>query len=137
MKRKTVVLFVCNHNAGRSQMAEGYLRSMAPDDFEPVSAGSNPADAINPVVVEAMAEEGLSLGEARPKRLNLAMTARADYIITMGCEEGCLAHKDEDWALDDPAGKSVAEIRPIRDDIKRRVEALVERLRAANPDGRP
>ena len=128
MNRKRVVLFVCNHNAGRSQMAEAYLRAMAPDAFEAVSAGSNPANELNPIVAAALKEDGLAVGDARPKKLNLGMTARADVIVTMGCEDGCVARKDEDWALPDPAGQPIERVREIRDQVRAKVDNLVRRL---------
>jgi len=128
VKRRRCILFVCNHNAGRSQMARAYLQSIAPDAFEAVSAGSNPADAVNPVVVEAMAEDGIDIAGTRPKMVDVETMNRADRIISMGCKDGCLVRKDEDWELPDPAGQSIERVREIRDLVKRKVTDLVSRL---------
>lgn len=131
MTRKRTVLFVCNHNAGRSQMAEAYLRAAAGDRFEAKSAGSNPSDSLNPVVVEAMAEDGIAIASSQPKRLDAAMLATADYIVTMGCKDGCVTRNDEDWALPDPHGQPLERVREIRDLVKQRIAALVERMSSA------
>ena len=109
-------------------MAQAYLRSMAPDAFEAVSAGSNPADAVNPVVVEALAEEGIDIAGVRPQLVDVQTMNRADRIISMGCKDGCLTRKDEDWELPDPAGQPIERVREIRDLVKRKVAGLVARL---------
>jgi len=125
------VLFVCVHNAGRSQMAAGYLRHLAGDRIEVLSAGSQPADRINPVAVTVMAEYGIDLATERPKLLADSAVQQADVVITMGCGDECPFYpgkRYEDWVLDDPAGQDVDAVRPIRDEIRSRVEALVEDL---------
>ncbi len=131
MTDKPTVLFVCVHNAGRSQMAAGYLHHLAGDRIEVLSAGSQPADALNPVAVEAMAEEGIDLAAAQPKVLTDAAVKASDVVITMGCGDACPFYpgkRYEDWPLDDPAGQGIDAIRPIRDQIKRRIEGLVAEL---------
>jgi arsenate reductase (thioredoxin) len=125
------VLFVCVHNAGRSQMAAGYLQHLAGDRIEVLSAGSQPADTVNPVAVEAMAEEGIDLGAAQPKVLTDAAVQASDVVITMGCGDACPFYpgkRYEDWQLDDPAGQGIDAVRPIRDQIKQRVQDLVAEL---------
>ena len=125
------VLFVCVHNAGRSQMAAGYLRALAGDTIEVLSAGSAPKDSINPVAVEAMAEEGIDITGNVPKILTVDAVKESDVVITMGCGDTCPifpGKRYEDWELTDPAGKTVDEVRPIRDDIKARVEALLAEI---------
>jgi len=125
------VLFVCVHNAGRSQMAAGYLRALAGDRVEVLSAGSEPKDRINPVAVAAMAEEGIDIAEYRPKVLTTDAVAQADAVITMGCGDACPifpGKRYEDWQLDDPAGQGIEAVRVIRDQIRRRVEALIGEL---------
>jgi arsenate reductase len=127
------VLFVCVHNAGRSQMAAGFLARHAGDRVVVRSAGSAPADDINPAVVEAMAEVGVDLraAGAHPKRLDEAAVQASDVVITMGCGDACPIYpgkRYEDWVLDDPAGQGVEAVRPIRDEIGRRVQALVADL---------
>jgi len=132
--RKPSVLFVCVHNAGRSQMAAGWLRHLAGDQIEVRSAGSAPADSINPVAVAAMAEVGIDITANTPKILDYATAEASDVIITMGCGDVCPAFpgkRYEDWKLDDPAGQGIDAVRPIRDDIRRRVETLLADLRAA------
>ncbi len=122
------VLFVCVHNAGRSQMAAGYLRSLAGDRVRVLSAGSEPADRINPVAVEAMAEEGIDITEAVPTILTTESVQESDVVITMGCGDACPffpGKRYEDWKLDDPAGQGIDAVRAIRDDIRGRVEKLV------------
>jgi arsenate reductase (thioredoxin) len=128
VRPKPLILFVCNHNAGRSQMAQAYLRHMASDAFEAVSAGSNPADAVNPIVVEALAEDGIDIAGARPQLVDVQTMNRADRIISMGCKDGCLTRKDEDWELPDPAGQTIDQVREIRDLVKSKVADLVARL---------
>jgi arsenate reductase (thioredoxin) len=121
------VLFVCTHNAGRSQMAAGFLRTLAGDRVDVLSAGTEPAEDVNPVAVEAMAEKGIDLSEARPRRLEDAVVESADVVITMGCGDACPLYpgkRYEDWALEDPAGKGIEDVRRIRDQIEARVRAL-------------
>ncbi|WP_026372812.1 arsenate reductase ArsC [Agrococcus lahaulensis] len=128
---KPTVLFVCVHNAGRSQMAAGYLQHLAGGRVEVRSAGSAPKDAINPVAVEAMREEGIDIAANRPKVLTTDAVRESDVVITMGCGDACPifpGKRYEDWELDDPAGQALEAVRPIRDDIKRRVEALLAEL---------
>ncbi|GAA1913191.1 arsenate reductase ArsC [Nocardioides hwasunensis] len=128
----TTVLFVCVHNAGRSQMAAGWLRHLAGDRVRVLSAGSAPAGSINPVAVEAMAEVGIDIAGRQPELLSDAAVEASDVVITMGCGDACPFHpgrRYEDWALDDPAGQGIEAVRPIRDEIRRRVEELVASLR--------
>ena len=125
------VLFVCVHNAGRSQMAAGYLRHLAGDRIEVRSAGSIPADQINPVAVEAMLEEGIDIRGEAPKILTTDAVQDSDVVITMGCGDACPVFpgkRYEDWALDDPAGQPVEVVRGIRDRIETRVRDLIARL---------
>jgi len=127
------VLFVCVHNAGRSQMAAAYLMTLGGDAVVVRSAGSAPAADINPAVVEAMAEVGIDLRVlgATPKRLERSAVEASDVVITMGCGDACPifpGKRYEDWVLEDPAGRGVEAVRPIRDEIERRVRDLLERL---------
>ncbi|MGU3357616.1 arsenate reductase ArsC [Microbacterium sp. M4A5_1d] len=125
------VLFVCVHNAGRSQMAAGFLRDIAGDRIEVRSAGSMPADRINPVAVEAMAELGIDITAEQPKVLTTEAVQASDVVITMGCGDACPffpGKRYEDWKLDDPAGQGIDAVRPIRDDIRERIRALVDEL---------
>lgn len=125
------VLFVCVHNAGRSQMAAGWLTHLAGDRIEVRSAGSAPADQINPVAVEAMREVGVDITAARPKVLTAEAVQASDVVITMGCGDACPifpGKRYEDWKLDDPAGQGIEAVRPIRDEIRARVERLVGEL---------
>ena len=125
------VLFVCVHNAGRSQMAAGYLAALGGDRVTVLSAGSMPADQINPVAVEAMAEEGIDITGASPKVLTTEAVQESDVVITMGCGDACPffpGKRYEDWKLDDPAGQALEAVRPIRDEIRKRVEALLAEL---------
>ena len=129
--RRPSVLFVCVHNAGRSQMAAGYLRHLAGDRIEVLSAGSQPADRVNPVAVAAMAEEGIDITGAQPTVLRDSAVHRADVVVTMGCGDACPffpGKRYEDWVLADPAGRDIAAVRPIRDEIRRRVEQLIADL---------
>ncbi len=129
--RTPSVLFVCVHNAGRSQMAAGYLRKLAGDRVEVRSAGSVPADRINPVAVEAMREEGIDITAERPKVLTPEAVQASDVVITMGCGDACPffpGKRYEDWKLEDPAGQGIDAVRPIRDEIRRRIEDLVAEL---------
>ncbi|MEV4345467.1 arsenate reductase ArsC [Actinoplanes sp. NPDC049596] len=131
MPEKPSVLFVCVHNAGRSQMAAGWLRHLAGDAVEVRSAGSEPADQINPAAVEAMREVGIDITAQTPKRLAYETAQNSDVIITMGCGDACPVFpgkRYEDWKLDDPAGQSVEAVRPIRDEIRHRIEALLTDL---------
>ena len=128
---RPTVLFVCVHNAGRSQMAGGLLEKLAGDRVRVRTAGSAPADEINPVAVEAMAEVGVDLGAELPKLLTTDAVREADAVITMGCGDACPVFpgkRYEDWDLEDPAGKDLAAVRQIRDEVERRVRALVEEL---------
>ena len=128
---KPSVLFVCVHNAGRSQMAAGYLQHLAGDRVAVLSAGSEPADQINPVAVQAMAEDGIDIAAAQPKILTTEAVRHSDVVITMGCGDACPFYpgkRYEDWKLDDPAGQSLDAVRPIRDEIKRRIERLVAEI---------
>ena len=127
------VLFVCVHNAGRSQMAAAYLAHYGDDRVVVRSAGSAPADDVNPAVVEAMAEVGIDLhaNGAHPKKLEDAAVQASDVVITMGCGDACPFYpgkRNEDWKLDDPAGQGLDAVRPIRDEIDRRVQALLAEL---------
>lgn len=125
------VLFVCVHNAGRSQMAAGYLRHLAAGRIEVRSAGSMPAEQINPVAVEAMREEGIDITAEQPKVLTTEAVQGSDVVITMGCGDACPffpGKRYEDWKLDDPAGQGIEAVRPIRDEIKGRIEALLAEL---------
>ena len=128
---KPSVLFVCVHNAGRSQMAAGFLRSLSDGRIEVRSAGSMPGDAINPVAVAAMAEEGIDIAGEQPKVLTTEAVQASDVVITMGCGDACPffpGKRYEDWVLDDPAGQGIDAVRPIRDEIRRRIEALIADL---------
>ncbi|MGO4595759.1 arsenate reductase ArsC [Leifsonia sp. 2TAF2] len=129
------VLFVCVHNAGRSQMAAGFLRDLAGDRVEVLSAGSEPKDEINPIAVQVMAEEGIDIAGNTPKILTTEAVKESDVVITMGCGDTCPifpGKRYEDWDLTDPAGRPIDEVRPIRDEIKRRVEALLASLTSAS-----
>jgi arsenate reductase len=128
---KPTVLFVCVHNAGRSQMAAGYLRALGGDDVEVLSAGSAPKDAINPVAVAAMAEVGIDIAGNTPKVLTVDAVRESDVVITMGCGDACPifpGKRYEDWELEDPAGQGIEAVRPIRDAIRGRVEALLAEI---------
>ncbi|MFI9547745.1 arsenate reductase ArsC [Streptomyces sp. NPDC052016] len=127
------VLFVCVHNAGRSQMAAGFLSHLAGDRIEVRSAGSLPGDQVNPAAVEAMKEVGVDISAATPKVLTTEAVQASDYVITMGCGDACPVFPGKqylDWTLEDPAGKGVEAVRPIRDEIRTRVEALVAEIDA-------
>jgi len=134
MAERPTVLFVCVHNAGRSQMAAGWLQHLAGDAVAVLSAGSQPAESINPVAVEAMAEVGIDLRARRPTLLADTAVRAADVVVTMGCGDACPFYpgrRYEDWELADPAGQGIEAVRPIRDEIRRRVEGLVEELTPA------
>ncbi|WP_024795028.1 arsenate reductase ArsC [Tomitella biformata] len=125
------VLFVCVHNAGRSQMAAGFLSHLAGDQIEVRSAGSAPAETINPAAVEAMTEVGIDISAQSPKILTPDAVETSTVVITMGCGDACPVFPGvsyRDWVLDDPAGKGLDAVRPIRDEIRRRVEALIAEL---------
>ncbi|MFF8991978.1 arsenate reductase ArsC [Streptomyces sp. NPDC014983] len=129
------VLFVCVHNAGRSQMAAGFLSHLAGDRVEVRSAGSLPGDQVNPAAVEAMKEVGIDISRAEPKVLTTEAVQASDYVITMGCGDACPVFPGKkylDWALEDPAGKGVEAVRPIRDEIRNRIEALITEITAAH-----
>lgn len=131
MSDTPTVLFVCVHNAGRSQMAAGYLRHFAGDRVEVLSAGSEPKDQINPIAVEAMAEEGIDIASNTPKVLTTEAVRASDVVITMGCGDACPifpGKRYEDWELEDPAGQGIESVRVIRDDIKGRIQSLLAAL---------
>ena len=128
---KPTVLFVCVHNAGRSQMAAGFMRQLGAGRVEVLSAGSAPKDSINPIAVEAMAEVGIDIANNTPKVLTTEAVKESDAVITMGCGDVCPFYpgkRYEDWVLDDPAGQGIESVRVIRDDIKARVEKLLSEL---------
>lgn len=128
---KPTVLFVCVHNAGRSQMAAGFLGAIAGDRIAVMSAGSAPGEAVNPVAVAAMAEVGIDISSATPHRLALSDVKEADVVVTMGCGDACPfvpGKRYEDWVLDDPAGQPIEAVRPIRDAIEARVRDLIRSL---------
>lgn len=130
---KPSVLFVCVHNAGRSQMAAGFLTHLSGDRIEVRSAGSAPADEINPAAVAAMAEIGIDISGGNPKVLTVDAVQASDVVITMGCGDTCPVFPGKsyrDWVLDDPAGQGLDAVRPIRDEIRSRVEALIVELTA-------
>lgn len=124
-------MFVCVHNAGRSQMAAGFMRTLGGDRVEVLSAGSAPKDSINPVAVEAMAELGIDIANQKPKVLTPEAVQQSDVVITMGCGDACPYYpgkRYEDWVLDDPAGQGIEPVRVIRDEIKARVEGLLSEI---------
>jgi arsenate reductase len=128
---KPSVLFVCVHNAGRSQIAAGFLESFGAGKIDVLSAGSAPKETLNPVAVAAMAEVGIDIAHNKPKVLTVDAVQASDVVITMGCGDTCPyfpGKRYEDWVLDDPAGKEIEEVRRIRDDIKARVQKLVSEL---------
>lgn len=131
MTQRPTVLFVCVHNAGRSQMAAGYLRALGGDAVEVLSAGSAPGETVNPVAVEAMAEEGIDISGAVPALLTTEAVRESDVVITMGCGDACPVFpgkRYEDWVLDDPAGQGIEDVRRIREAIRERVLTLLEEL---------
>ena len=131
MSEKPSVLFVCVHNAGRSQMAAAYLHHLSGGAVEVRSAGSAPAETVNPSAVQAMAEEGIDIAAEQPKVLTTEAVKESDVVITMGCGDTCPifpGKRYEDWELEDPAGKGVDSVRPIRDEIKQRVLGLIDEL---------
>jgi protein-tyrosine-phosphatase len=128
---KPSVLFVCVHNAGRSQMAAGFMTHLGEGRVDVISAGSAPKDSINPIAVEAMAEIGIDISHNSPKVLTNDAVEKSDAVITMGCGDVCPFYpgkRYEDWVLDDPAGQGIESVRVIRDEIKTRVEALLAEL---------
>ncbi|MEV8144784.1 arsenate reductase ArsC [Specibacter sp. NPDC078709] len=132
--KKPSVLFVCVHNAGRSQMAAAYLTSLSDGAIEVRSDGSAPADSVNPAAVAAMAEEGIDMSTEIPKVLTTDAVRESDVVITMGCGDSCPifpGKRYEDWELEDPAGQGVDSVRPIRDDIKARIQTLIAELLAS------
>jgi len=132
---KPSVLFVCVHNAGRSQMAAAYLQHLSSGRVEVLSAGSAPADTVNPAVVQAMLEEGIDISAETPKILTTDAVIASDVVITMGCGDACPFYpgkRYEDWVLEDPAGQGVDAVRPIRDEIRRRVEELIADIAPAS-----
>ena len=131
MSEKKTIMFVCVHNAGRSQMAAGFMRELGGDRVEVLSAGSAPKDSINPVAVEAMAELGIDIAHQKPKVLTPEAVQQSDVVITMGCGDACPYYpgkRYEDWVLDDPAGQGIEPVRVIRDEIKGRVEVLLKEI---------
>jgi len=129
------VLFVCVHNAGRSQMAAGFMRELSGGRVEVLSAGSEPKDQINPVAVQVMAEEGIDIANEQPKILTTEAVKESDVVITMGCGDTCPifpGKRYEDWDLTDPAGRPIDEVRPIRDEIKQRIQNLLTELLPAD-----
>ena len=135
MSAKPSVLFVCVHNAGRSQMAAAYLHNLGGGRIEVRSAGSAPADQVNQAAVAAMLEEGIDMSTATPKILTDDAVQESDVVITMGCGDTCKFYpgkRYEDWVLDDPAGQGIESVRPIRDEIRRRVEVLIAEIAPAD-----
>ncbi|MGP3926867.1 arsenate reductase ArsC [Streptomyces sp. 8N616] len=135
MSEKPSVLFVCVHNAGRSQMAAAWLTHLAGDRVEVRSAGSTPADQVNPSAVEAMKEVGIDIATETPKVLTVEAVQASDVVITMGCGDTCPVFPGKkylDWQLEDPAGKGVEFVRPIRDEIRTRIEGLIAEIAPTN-----
>ena len=133
MSKKPTVLFVCVHNAGRSQMAAGFMRELGGDRVEVLSAGSAPKDSINPIAIEAMAEVGIDIRNQQPKVLTTEAVLESDAVITMGCGDACPFYpgkRYEDWVLEDPAGQDIVFVRKVRDEIKERVATLLSELLA-------
>jgi arsenate reductase (thioredoxin) len=129
--RRPEVLFLCVHNAGRSQMAAAFARDLGGDHVVVHSGGSDPSETLNPAVVEVMGEKGIDVSSERPRRLSEEMGLSADVIVTMGCGDACPVYPGKrylDWELPDPAGKTIDEVRPIRDEIERRVRGLIIEL---------
>jgi arsenate reductase (thioredoxin) len=133
MSRRAFVLFVCRHNTGRSQMAEAYFRHFTGGAIETASAGTIPAEAPDPGVVAAMAQDGIDISGARPKLVNPGLTARASWIVTMGCDVQGVPHIDDDWGLPDPKGQPPERVREIRDMAKAKARALAEKLLSETP----
>ncbi|MFC6354892.1 arsenate reductase ArsC [Luethyella okanaganae] len=138
MTGRPTVLFVCVHNAGRSQMAAGYLRALTGDRVDVLSAGSEPKDRINPLAVQAMAEEGIDIANTVPKVLTTEAVRDADVVITMGCGDACPifpGKRYEDWEFDDPAGLELDGVRRVRDGIRARIEDLIAEILPSAPAG--
>jgi protein-tyrosine-phosphatase len=135
MTDRPVILFVCVHNAGRSQMAAGYARALSGGAVDVRSGGSEPGDQINPVAIEAMAEEGIDISQAVPQLMTTEQVRESDVVITMGCGDVCPVFpgkRYEDWKVADPRGKPIGEVRTIRDDIRVRVSNLLAEVLAAS-----
>ncbi len=133
--RRPSVLFVCVHNAGRSQMAAGYLTALSVGQIEVRSAGSVPGAGLNPIAVAAMAEEGIDISAQTPKILTVEAVQASDVVITMGCGDSCpifSGKRYEDWELQDPAGQGIDVVRRVRDDIRRRIETLIAEFLSGN-----
>ena len=133
---KPSVLFLCVHNAGRSQMASGWLRHLAGDRVDVFSGGSEPVSTVNPAAIEAMAEVGIDIRTEFPKPWTDEIVRAADVVVTMGCGDACPIYpgrRYEDWVLDDPEGLGIEAVRPIRDEIRRRVEELMEEMKIPPP----
>lgn len=131
MSKKPTVLFVCVHNAGRSQMAAGFMEHHGDGRVEVLSAGSAPKESINPIAVEAMLERGIDIANRKPKVLTNESVQSSDVVITMGCGDACPFYpgkRYEDWALDDPAGKDIVFVRKVRDEIEKRVKDLLSEI---------
>ena len=131
MSDKPTVLFVCVHNAGRSQMAAGYMQALSGGKVEVLSAGSEPKDQINPIAIQAMAEDGIDIANNVPKILTTEAVRDSDVVITMGCGDTCPifpGKRYEDWELEDPAGKDITVVRRVRDDIKARIQELLAEI---------
>jgi arsenate reductase len=131
MNEKKTIMFVCVHNAGRSQMAAGFMRELGGDRVEVLSAGSAPKDSINPIAVDAMAELGIDIANQKPKVLTPEAVQQSDVVITMGCGDACPYYpgkRYEDWVLEDPAGQSIESVRVIRDEIKAKVATLLSEI---------
>ena len=131
MSDKPTILFVCVHNAGRSQMAAGYAQALGGDRVEVLSAGSAPKDQITPIAIQAMAEDCIDIAGTQPKILTTDAVRDSDAVITMGCGDACPifpGKRYEDWELTDPAGRGIEDVRPIRDDVKHRVQTLLAEL---------
>jgi arsenate reductase len=134
MTNKPTVLFVCIHNAGRSQMAAGYMKALSGGAVEVRSGGSEPGNEINPIAIQAMAEEGIDISQGVPQLMTTEQVRDSDVVITMGCGDVCPffpGKRYEDWDLVDPKGKSLEEVRPIRDEIRERVAGLLEEMSVA------
>jgi arsenate reductase len=137
MSEKPTILFVCVHNAGRSQMAAGYMKSLSAGAVNVFSGGSEPGASINPVAVQVMAEDGIDIAGTVPQLLRTEQVKAADVVITMGCGDACPifpGKRYEDWELTDPAGLPLEQVRPIRDDIKSRIQTLLAEIIPANEE---
>lgn len=135
---KPAVLFLCTHNAGRSQMAMGFFKHLAGDQATVYSGGSEPAKDVNPAAIAAMAEKGINIAGEQPKRWTMDMLEAVDVVVTMGCGDTCPilpGRRYEDWVLPDPAGQSLESVRPIRDEIERRVASLLDQLAVSREGG--